>query len=257
MRHTSPKKGERKVSSKNKNRKLFDAAGVAFVMAMCPCVIAFGLGMAQAEPAASSTAAYAPAKEVSLTASGMGTGVPEVIPAGETPGMEPENMDYDGLSQQGAQQTESFDTEGQAEMETETETKSVRERAELNARIKHLANYASGEETNPDYRKIGYVYTEEMYYKLTGATELPDDWTDRMGPLMRGIISEEDEFVETLQTDDGAAQEQWLPAAVNTALYQTAALDGTAPEQAVAAVQAAQRKLGYPYSQARRDSGIA
>ena len=79
-------------------------------MAMCPCVIAFGLGMAQAEPAASSTAAYAPAKEVSLTASGMGTGVPEVIPAGETPGMEPENMDYDGLSQQGAQQTESFDT---------------------------------------------------------------------------------------------------------------------------------------------------
>ena len=93
MRHTSPKKGERKVSSKNKNRKLFDAAGVAFVMAMCPCVIAFGLGMAQAEPAASSTAAYAPAKEVSLTASGMGTGVPEVIPAGETPGMEPENMD--------------------------------------------------------------------------------------------------------------------------------------------------------------------
>ena len=187
----------------------------------------------------------------------MGTGVPEGIPAGEAPGMEPENMDYDGLTQQGVQQTESPDTEGQAETETETETKSVRERAELNARIKHLADYASGEEANPDYRKIGYVYTEEMYYKLTGATELPDDWTDRMGPLMRGIITEEDEFVETLQTDDGAAQEQWLPAAVNTTLYQTVTLDGTAPEQAVAAVQAAQRKLGYPYSQARRDSGIA
>lgn len=241
------------MSSKNKNRKLFDAAGAVFVMAMYPCVIAFSLGMAQAEPAASSTAAYASAREVPLTASGMGTEVPEGIPASEAPGKEPENMDYDGLTQQ----TESLDTEGQAETETETETKSVRERAELNARIKHLADYASGEETNPDYQKIGYVYTEEMYYKLTGATELPDDWTDRMDPLMRGIITEEDEFVETMQTDDGAAQEQWLPAAVNTALYQTAALDGTTPEQAVAAVQAAQRKLGYPYSQAMRDSGIA
>lgn len=239
------------MSSKNKNRKLFDAAGAAFVMAMCPCVIAFGLGMAQAEPAgqtASGTAVYAPAQE---------GGALEEPPAGETPGVEPEDMDHDGLTQQGAQQTEPLDTEGQAETETETETKSVRERAELNARIKHLDDYASGEEANPDYRKIGYVYTEEMYYKLTGATELPDDWTDRMGPLMRRIITEEDEFVETLQTDDGAAQEQWLPAMVNTALYQTAALDGTAPEQAVSAVQAAQRKLGYPYSQARRDSGIA
>ncbi len=235
------------MSSKNKNRKLFDAAGVVFVMAMCPCVIAFGLGMAQAEPAgqtASGTAVYAPAQE---------DGTPEEPPVGEAPGMEPEDMAHDGLTQQ----TEPLDTEGKAETETETETKSVRERAELNARIKHLADYASGEEANPDYRKIGYVYTEEMYYKLTGATELPDDWTDRMGPLMRGIITEEDEFVETLQTDDGAAQEQWLPAAVNTALYQTVTLDGTAPEQAVAAVQAAQRKLGYPYSQARRDSGIA
>lgn len=239
------------MSSKNKNRKLFDAAGAVFVMAMCPCVIAFGLGMAHAEPAgqtASGTAVYAPAQE--------GGALEETI-AGEAPGVEPEDMDHDGLTQQEAQQTEPLDTEGQAETETETETKSVRERAELNARIKHLDDYASGEETNPNYRKIGYVYTEEMYYKLTGATELPDDWTDRMDPLMRGIIAEEDEFVETLQTDDGTAQEQWLPAMVNTALYQTSALDGTAPEQAVAAVHAAQRKLGYPYSQARRDSGIA
>lgn len=237
------------MSSKNKNRKLFDAASAVFVMAMCPCVIAFGLGMAQAEPAgqaASGTAVYAPAQ---------GDEALEETVVDEAPGVEPEDMDHDGLTQQGAQQTEPLDTEGQAE--TETETKSVRERAELNARIKHLNDYASGEEPNPDYRKIGYVYTEEMYYKLTGATELPDDWTDRMGPLMRGIIAEEDEFVETLQTDDGTAQEQWLPAAVNTALYQTVALDGTAPEQAVAAVHAAQRKLGYPYSQARRDSGIA
>lgn len=258
MRHTSPWKGEKKVSSKN--RKFFDAAGAVLAMVMCPCVIAFGLGMSQAEPmgqAAGNTAAYAPAQEAPFTASGMGAGVPEGISAGEAPGMGPENMDHDGLAQQGAQQTEPLDTEGQAETEIEAEAKSVRERAELNARIKHLADYASGEETNPDYRKIGYVYTEEMYYKLTGATELPDDWTDRMGPLMRGIITEEDKFVETLQTDDGAAQAQWLPATINTALYQMATLDGTAPEQAVAAVQAAQRKLGYPYSQARRDSGIA
>lgn len=244
------------MSSKNKNRKLFDAAGAVFVMAMCPCVIAFGLGMAQAEPtgqAASGTAAKAPVQEAPPTASGMGTGMPEEIPADEVPGMEPEDMGRDGLTQQ----TDPLDTEGQTETETETETKSVRERAELNARIKHLADYANGEETNPDYRKIGYVYTEEMYYKLTGATELPDDWTDRMSPLMRGIIAEEDAFVETLQTDDGTAQEQWLLAAVNTALYQTVSLGGTAPEKAVAAVQAAQRKLGYPYSQARRDSRIA
>lgn len=237
----------------SRNRKFFDAASAAFAIAMCPCVIAFGLGFTQVEPAGQAVqdvAAYAPAQEEPLTAFGGGAEAQNETGMEETPGAVSESKDENGNTMPG---------DGQGTVpETEIETESVRERAELMAKVKHLADYAGADEPNPDYRKIGYVYTEEMYYKLTGATELPDDWTDRMSPLMRGIISEEDGFVETPQTDDGALQAQWRPdSGVNAAMYQTTAYTGTAQNAAIGAVQAAQRKLGYPYSQSRRDSGIA
>lgn len=246
------------MSNKTKSRKVLEAVGMVFAIAMCPCLIVFGLGMAQAEPAGVDTAAYVPVQEAHIIPSGSG--------AGETGGALVEEVQVAGLADadtdkqalpgegQGTSSMVGNETANEAEIETE----SIRERAELMARVKHLADYTRDGEANPDYRKIGYVYTEEMYYKLTGATELPDDWTDQMGPLMRGIITEEDGFVETLQTDDGAAQAQWMPAgSINASMYQTAAYTGTVQAAAIGAVQAAQQKLGYPYSQTRRDSGIA
>jgi len=229
------------LNRKTTTRNFLKAAGVMSVAAMCPYIIAFGLGMTQASgPAADASAAYETAgiteledAEIALAA------MPDILEGTEQAGQ--------------AQLTDSADiAEG-----TETETISTREKAELIAKAKHLSDY--GKEANPDYRQIGYVYTEEMYYKLTGATELPEDWTDQMGPLMRGIIKEEDSFVETLQTDDGEAQEQWQPeGSVDGAMYQMMAVsDAPVAPGALGAVQAARKRLGYPYSQARRDSGIA
>lgn len=246
------------MSNKTKPRKILETAGMVFAIAMCPCLIVFGFGMAQAEPAGVDTAAYSPVQEAPITPSGSeyGESGGALVEEVQVAGLAAADADKQALPGEG-QGTSSM-ASNEAANETEIETESIRERAELMARVKHLADYTRDGEANPDYRKIGYVYTEEMYYKLTGATELPDDWTDQMGPLMRGVIMEEDRFVETLQTDDGAAQAQWMPASsINASMYQTAAYTGTVQTAAIRAVQAAQRKLGYPYSQTRRDSGIA
>lgn len=226
---------------KTKNRNFFRAAGVALAVVMCPCIIAFGLGMAQADQGQAGTdmAAYAPVEAAYMEDAG----------SGEQGGT--------GTAADGKEKT----GEGiwsERETVTQPESENPRERAELMARIKHLADYSKEDSGNPDYREKGYIYTEEMYYKLTGATELPDDWTDRMGPLMRGLIKEEARFVETPQTDDGEMQEQWQPdEGIDTAVYQAMSCTGEVMPGALGAVQAAQRRLGYPYSQARRDSGIA
>lgn len=246
------------MSNKTKPRKILEAAGMVFAIAMCPCLIVFGLGMAQAEPAGVDTAAYSPVQEAPIMPSNSESGEAGGALVEEVQVADLVAADADKQALPGEGQGTSSMASNEAANETEIETESIRERAELMARVKHLADYTRDGETNPDYRKIGYVYTEEMYYKLTGATELPDDWTDQMGPLMRGVITEEDGFVETLQTDDGTAQAQWMPASsINASMYQTAAYTGMVQTAAIRAVQAAQRKLGYPYSQTRRDSGIA
>lgn len=231
------RKGEKDVDKKRTTRDLIKAVGVISATVMCPCIIAFGLGMAQAGPMAEGEIAYT-------------TAAPDNIELA-TPSR---TADWD------KQVVSEEKPEGAVpEPEAETQAISPRERAELMAKVKHLSDYGKEDDTNPDYRQLGYVYTEEMYYKLTGATKLPDDWTEQMGPLMRGIIKEESSFVETLQTDDGNAQAQWHPEdLIDFSLYQTGAFTEENPSTGgMAAVQAAQRRIGYPYSQARRDSGIA
>ncbi len=250
MPHTFPrKKGEITLNRKTTTRNFLKAAGVMSVAAMCPYIIAFGLGMSQMGTAADGNAVYKTVETAEIEDTG---GALAAVP--DSPG----DTEYAGQAwiAEDMGQADGMDNADSADG-TEAEGTSARERAELIAKAKHLSDY--GKEANPDYRQIGYVYTEEMYYKLTGATELPDDWTDQMGPLMRGIIKEEDSFVETLQTDDGDAQEQWQPeSSVDGAMYQMMAVnDAPVAPGALGAVQAAQKRLGYPYSQARRDSGIA
>lgn len=237
------------MNRKTTTRNFMRAAGVMFVAAMCPYIIAFGFGMAQTGLVVNESAAYETAETTGLKdAEAALAAMPDIL--GDT--------EYAGQTRMADDMGRAASMENADSAEdTETEGTSTREKAELIARAKHLSDY--GKEANPDYRQIGYVYTEEMYYKLTGATELPDNWTDQMGPLMRGIIKEEDSFVETLQTDDGQAQEQWQPeGSVDGAMYRMMIMnDAPVASGASGAVQAAQKRLGYPYSQARRDSGIA
>lgn len=231
--------------NKTQFRKTSRVAGAAIAIAMCPCLIAFGLGMAQTDLAAQDAVAFT--QEASATPPGSAAVEGNARDAMETV--------------QAAETVRASATESQDVPRGEDNgagTGGIRKRAGLMAKVKHLADYASDGEGNPDYRRIGYVYTEEMYYKLTGNTELPDDWINQMDPLMRGIITEEEEFVETQQTDDGVMQALWTPdGVINEAVYQTAVYADVGQAAAAGAVQAAQRRIGYPYSQAGRDSGIA
>ena len=109
-----------------------------------------------------------------------------------------------------------------------------------------------------DYRKIGFTYTEEMYLQLSGNDTVPEDWQEEMAPLMEGLIEEEAEFTEEAGTDDGADEKAWEPVnALDAGRYAWAT--GSTEELPVAldAARAAQKRLGFPYSQPRRDSGIA
>ena len=75
---------------------------------------------------------------------------------------------------------------------------------------------------------------------------------------MEGLIEEEAEFTEEAGTDDGADEKAWEP--VNTLDAERYAwATGSTEELPVAldAARAAQKRLGFPYSQPRRDSGIA
>ena len=225
------------MDKKRTTRELLKAAGMMSAAVMCPCIIAFGLGMAQAGPTAGGEAACTTAMLDTIALA--------------TPSFTA-NQDIQVISEKKQEETV-------PELKEEIQTVSPRKRAELMAKVKHLSDYGKDEEINPDYRQIGYVYTEEMYYKLTGATKLPDNWTEQMGTLIRDIIKEENSFVETMQTDDGNAQTQWNPEdLIDFSLYQTGTFTEKMPAAgSLAAVQAALRRIGYPYSQARRDSGIA
>ena len=231
-----------------KIREIFRTAGAALAVSMCPCIIAFGLGMSQTGLAADQSV-----EVITGTVEQGSIGAEAALGTGS------EAADERDMAASGKDTSARTEIEKTAEgTETEPETASSRERVELMARIKHLSDYGKNDGVNPDYRQKGYVYTEEMYYKLTGATELPDDWIGQMGPLMRGIIKEEASFEETEQTDDGALQKQWQPEnLIDASLYLTAPSISISVPGALGAVQAAQQRLGYPYSQARRDSGIA
>ena len=109
-----------------------------------------------------------------------------------------------------------------------------------------------------DYRKIGFTYTEEMYLQLSGSDTVPEDWQEEMAPLMEGLIEEEAEFTEEAGTDDGVDEKAWEPVnSLDAGRYAWAT--GSTEELPVAldAARAAQKRLGFPYSQPRRDSGIA
>lgn len=103
-----------------------------------------------------------------------------------------------------------------------------------------------------------YSYSEEMYRELTGNTKLPDNWKEELEKLMNQLSEEDAMFQETDQTDDGTDEVLWNPPnALDPALYHISdspAETMTTPEQAL---QAALARIGYPYSQPRRDSGIA
>lgn len=155
-------------------------------------------------------------------------------------------------------ETEQFFPEISTTALAESETDNPRERAELMAKMRHLDDYGKERQINPDYRKKGYVYTEEMYLKLTGKSELPENWLEEMNPLMGEVIKEEQGFTETFETDDGVTEDQWAPAnELDLSLYTTAVSSTEPLPMAETAVCFSMTRLGYPYSQPRRDTGIA
>lgn len=143
--------------------------------------------------------------------------------------------------------------------ETDVDTEAAKRKAQLSGMFRALSDRGTDRERAvEDYRKIGFTYTEEMYLQLSGNDTVPEDWQEEMAPLMEGLIEEEAEFTEETDTDDGADEKAWEPVnALDAGRYAWAT--GSTEELPVAldAARAAQKRLGFPYSQPRRDSGIA
>ena len=143
--------------------------------------------------------------------------------------------------------------------ETGADTEAAKRKAHLSGMFRALSDRGTDRErTVGDYRKIGFTYTEEMYLQLSGNDTVPEDWQEEMTPLMEGLIEEEAEFAEEAGTDDGTDEKAWEPVnALDAGRYAWAT--GSTEELPVAldAARAAQKRLGFPYSQPRRDSGIA
>lgn len=143
--------------------------------------------------------------------------------------------------------------------ETGADTEAAKRKAQLSGMFRALSDRGTDRErAAEDYRKIGFTYTEEMYLQLSGNDTVPEDWQEEMAPLMEELIEEEAEFTEETGTDDGADEKAWEPVnALDAGRYAWAT--GSTEELPVAldAARAAQKRLGFPYSQPRRDSGIA
>ena len=143
--------------------------------------------------------------------------------------------------------------------ETGADTEAVKRKAQLSGMFRALSDRGTDRERAVgDYRKIGFTYTEEMYLQLSGNDTVPEDWQEEMAPLMEGLIEEEAEFTEEAGTDDGVDETAWEPvSSLDAGRYAWAT--GSTEELPVAldAARAAQKRLGFPYSQPRRDSGIA
>lgn len=143
--------------------------------------------------------------------------------------------------------------------ETGADTEAAKRKTQLSGMFRALSDRGTDRErTVGDYRKIGFTYTEEMYLQLSGNDTVPEDWQEEMTPLMEGLIEEEAEFAEEAGTDDGTDEKAWEPVnALDAGRYAWAT--GSTEELPVAldAARAAQKRLGFPYSQPRRDSGIA
>lgn len=135
----------------------------------------------------------------------------------------------------------------------------AKRRAQLKSMFRALSDRGTDRERAVgDYRKIGFTYTEEMYRQLSGNDTVPENWQEEMAPLMEELIEEEAKFTEEADTDDGVDEKAWEPAnAIDAGRYAWAT--GSTEELPVAldAARAAQKRLGFPYSQPRRDSGIA
>lgn len=144
-------------------------------------------------------------------------------------------------------------------MEAGKNTEAAKRKAQLSGMFRALSDRGTDRErATGDYRKIVFTYTEEMYLQLSGNNTVPEDWQEEMAPLMEGLIEEEAEFTEEPNTDDGADEKAWEPInALDAGRYAWAT--GSTEELPVAldAARAAQKRLGFPYSQPRRDSGIA
>lgn len=143
--------------------------------------------------------------------------------------------------------------------ETDVDIEAAKRKAQLSGMFRALSDRGTDRERAvEDYRKIGFTYTEEMYLQLSGNDTVPEDWQEEMAPLMEELIEEEAEFTEETGTDDGADEKAWEPVnALDAGRYAWAT--GSTEELPVAldAARAAQKRLGFPYSQPRRDSGIA
>lgn len=151
------------------------------------------------------------------------------------------------------------ETDAKEVAETGADTEAAKRKAQLSGMFRALSDRGTDRErAAEDYRKIGFTYTEEMYLQLSGNDTVPEDWQEEMAPLMEGLIEEEAEFTEETGTDDGADEKAWEPVnALDAGRYAWAT--GSTEELPVAldAARAAQKRLGFPYSQPRRDSGIA
>lgn len=134
-----------------------------------------------------------------------------------------------------------------------------RKHAELTAMMRKLSVKGTEREGDAtDFRKIGFTYTEDMYLQLSGNDTVPDNWEAEMDPLIEELIEEENEFQEESGTDDGAKEKTWEPVnALDASLYAWANSSTDELPLAADAARAAQKRLGFPYSQPRRDSGVA
>lgn len=144
-------------------------------------------------------------------------------------------------------------------MEAGKNTEAAKRKAQLSGMFRALSDRGTDRErATGDYRKIGFTYTEEMYLQLSGNNTVPEDWQEEMAPLMEGLIEEEAEFTEEPNTDDGADEKAWEPVnALDAGRYAWATGSTEELPAALDATRAAQKRLGFPYSQPRRDSGIA
>ena len=143
--------------------------------------------------------------------------------------------------------------------ETDVDTEAAKRKAQLSGMFRALSDRGTDRERAvEDYRKIGFTYTEEMYLQLSGNDTVPEDWQEEMAPLMEELIEEEAEFTEEVGTDDGADEKAWEPVnALDAGRYAWATESTEELPVALDAARAAQKRLGFPYSQPRRDSGIA
>lgn len=144
-------------------------------------------------------------------------------------------------------------------MRTGKDIEMAKRRAQLKSMFRALSDRGTDRERAVgDYRKIGFTYTEEMYRQLSGNDTVPENWQEEMAPLMEELIEEEAKFTEEADTDDGVDEKVWEPAnAIDAGRYAWATGSTEELPTALDAARAAQKRLGFPYSQPRRDSGIA